>query len=147
MEKEFILSFGKVIIHNSIIAEFIPEEGAEIEIHETIELNGFIVNHMPSRIGLILTVPHSYTYSLNAMMEIGKLTKVIAIAAITKTTAAETISNLIFELREDENRNMKIFYGHDAVAEWINNSIMQNQQEISTNSKFTKRTKTLEISL
>jgi len=83
------LSFAQIVILRSDIAEFIVNDGIEINIAMVNEYHEFLLSHLKKPFSLLINKLNCYSYDFEAQTQLANLTEVNAMAVVTYTKASE----------------------------------------------------------
>ena len=120
-----ILSFGKIILLQSDIAEVIVNDGVEMNLETIEEYHEFLLNKMKQPFSLLINKLHAYSYTFEAQQQLATLSQIHAMAVVSyrKTTETST-SNLIAVPREIQWR-IQMFKKRDTALIWLQNEQLE----------------------
>ena len=105
------LSFGVVNILSEHIAEIIINNNVVITLEMIDEYDQFLSQHFKGDFGLLINRINHYSYTFEAMLSIGSLEGLKAMAVVFYNDIGKESTTSLMKIRETDNFNLKLFSG------------------------------------
>lgn len=117
------LSFAKVTLLRTSIAEVVVNKDVEISLEMVEELDAFLAEHFTSAFGLLINRVHDYHLSFEAKLSIASHSHLKAIAVVHYTKKSELLTKEFTDLRAIDDLNLQSFsalsLGWQQALEWL----------------------------
>lgn len=119
MQKEYDLSFARIIILENDLAEVIINESIEMTMTHLSQLRDTLKNILGSPYYLIINKLNHYSYDFVTQCEVGNSCDVKATAVICYSDTVIQTTRFLAKLK-DKEWNMQIFSNKENALNWIN---------------------------
>lgn len=118
--KVFILPFGEIRILDSNIAELIINEGVLIDDIMIDTYRTLLQSHLSIPFSLLINKKNAYSYTFAAQMAMGNSNHIVDLrAVVVYSQSAEMATNIVMNINQDNNCNIKIFREREAAVDWL----------------------------
>ena len=113
------LSFCKAIKINNDLAEFIVDEGVEFSLPMVKEYHDWILNNLTKPCLILVNKINSYTYTIDALQEVGTIPEIKAIAFVVYSRVSEITTESVTDFPRDTVWNSRIFNNREEAFHWL----------------------------
>ena len=115
------LSFGQIILLREDIAEVIVNPDIEFDSQMVEEYHEFLLTHLKAPFALLVNKLNSYSYSLEAQLEIANLKEISAMAVVSYSISTNITTKLLINIPRSVHWNLKIFPDREEALLWLEN--------------------------
>ena len=113
------LGFCQAIKLDDDLAEFVVNEGVELDLPMVGTYHDWIVNNMSIPCLVLVNKVNSYTYTFDAQIKIGTLPEIKAIAFIVYSRVSKIATEALSDLPRDRVWNFRIFNNRENAIDWL----------------------------
>jgi uncharacterized hydantoinase/oxoprolinase family protein len=113
------LSFAKIAILNTNIAEIVVDEGVELNGKMTNELHHFLLTNLDHPFSLLINKINSYSYTCDAQMTLGAIAELKSIAVVVYSNISKVITQDMGNIDRPINWHMEIFEKKTSALTWL----------------------------
>jgi len=113
------LSFAKIVLLRSDIAEVIINDGVEMDNAKVEQYHEFLLNHLTAPFSILVNKINSYSYDFEALNKVGTLKELKAIAVVTYTNASKLSTESVAAFPRETKWNVKMFSSRDEAMVWL----------------------------
>jgi len=114
------LSFGKVIIIHSQVAEVIVDEGVDININMVDEIHNYLLSIFAGTFSLLINKSNAYSTQLDALMKFGTLAVIDKIAIFAPNKLAQLSADFSATIPSSATLNIQVFINREDALLWLN---------------------------
>lgn len=115
----YTLSFGKVSILRSDIAEIIVDEGVDINVQMVDEIHHFLLSIFVNSFSLLINKTNSYSSQLDALIKFGTLSTINKIAMFAPNRMAKLSADFEADIPSSEALNIQVFSQREEALSWL----------------------------
>jgi len=113
------LSFAKVAVLQSNIAEVIVDEGVNIDIKMVDEIHKCSLSIFTNSFSLLINKTNSYSTQLDALIQFGTLTAIDKIAVFAPNKMAKLSADFAADIPSSAVLNIQVFINRDDALDWL----------------------------
>jgi len=113
------LSFGKISILHSDIAEVIVDEGANVDMKMVEEIHNCFLSIFSNSFSLLINKTNSYSTQLDALIQFGTLPTINKIAIFAPNKMAKLSADFSADIPSSAVLNIKVFTNRDDALAWL----------------------------
>jgi len=114
------LSFGKIGVLGSNIAEVIVDEGVNIDMEMVDEIHNCLLSIFTNSFSLLINKTNSYSTQLDALIQFGTLTAINKIAVFAPNKMAKLSADFAADIPSSAVLNIQVFTDRDNALAWLN---------------------------
>ena len=113
------LSFGKVKVLNSYIAEVIVDEGVNVDMKMVAEIHHCFLSIFTHSFSLLINKTNSYSTQLDALIQFGELTAINKIAVFAPNKMAKLSADFSASIPSSAVLNIQVFTDREDALAWL----------------------------
>jgi hypothetical protein len=113
------LSFARVIVLGSELAEVIVDEGVNIDIEMVDEIHNCLLSIFPNPFSLLINKTNSYSTQLDALIKFGALSAINKIAVFAPNKMAKLSADFAADIPSSAVLNILVFTNRDEALAWL----------------------------
>jgi hypothetical protein len=113
------LSFGRVIVLESNIAEVIVDEGVNVDLDMVDEIQSCLLSIFTHSFSLLINKSNSYSTQLDALIQFGALAAINKIAIFAPNKMAKLSADFSASIPSSSVLNIQVFTNKDDAFAWL----------------------------
>jgi len=116
------LSFCEISFIDPNIVEVVTDEGIEINAESVREYHGFYRTRFDAPFGVLVSKKHEYSYDFSAMLKIGDIENMEAVAVLHFSERSKA-AHVLNKMPRPHKLNMQHFFDRDKALAWLREQV------------------------
>lgn len=114
------ISFARIYILRSDLAEIIVDDGVDININMVNEIHTALLSLLDNSFSLLINKSHAYSTQLDALIKFGALSAINKIAVFAPNKLAKMSADFSATIPSSTDLNIEVFTERDEALAWVN---------------------------
>jgi len=113
------LSFGKIALLRSNVAEIMVDEGVDIDVQMVNEIHNHLLSLFTHSFSLLINKSNAYSTQLDALILFGSLTAINKIAIFAPNRLAKLSADFSANIPSSTHLNIQVFTERNEAISWL----------------------------